>query len=286
VEREDGGVSGRFEGRRVLITGGARGQGRNHAVRFAREGADVAVLDIVSGAIETVEYPLPGPEELEETAALVEAEGGRALPLVADVRSLEQMEAAVDRTVDGFGGIDILVVNAGICTFGELASMSASTWQTMLDVNLTGAFNTVRAAVPRMYGSEAGRVVATASMAGRAGWENIGHYAASKWGLIGMVKSLALELAPRGITANVVCPSSVDTTMMKNEASYRLFRPDLENPTLEDALPAFQSVNVIPVPYAETDDISDAVLFLASEQARYITGATLSAAIGVNAKNV
>jgi SDR family mycofactocin-dependent oxidoreductase len=279
-------MSGRFEGRRVLVTGGARGQGRNHAVRFAREGADVAVLDIVSGAMETVEYPLPGPEELEETVGLVEAEGGRALPLVADVRSLAEMEAAVERTVEEFGGIDVLVVNAGICTFGELASMSSSTWQTMLDVNLTGAFNTVRAAVPQMYGSEAGRVVATASMAGRAGWENIGHYAASKWGLIGMIKSLALELAPRGITANVVCPSSVDTTMMKNEASYRLFRPDLENPTLEDALPAFQSVNVLPVPYAETDDISDAVLFLASEQARYITGATLSAAIGVNAKNI
>jgi len=279
-------MSGRFEGRRVLVTGGARGQGRSHALRFAREGADVAVLDIAAGEMETVPYPLAGREELEETAALVEAEGGRSLTLVADIRSLAQMEDAARRTVEAFGGIDVLVVNAGICTFGELASMSAETWGTMIDVNLTGAFNTVRAAVPHMYGSEAGRVVATASMAGRAGWENIGHYAAAKWGLIGMIKSLALELAPRGITANVVCPSSVDTTMMKNDASYRLFRPDLENPTLEDALPAFQSVNVIPVPYAEPDDISDAVLFLASEAARYVTGATLSAAVGVNAKNV
>jgi SDR family mycofactocin-dependent oxidoreductase len=279
-------VSGRFEGRRVLVTGGARGQGRNHAVRFAREGADVAVLDIAAGEMETVAYPLGTRAELEETAELVAAEGGRAEALVADIRSLDEMEAAVGQTVEAFGGLDILVVNAGICTFGELATMSAETWGTMIDVNLTGAFNTVRAAVPHMYGSEAGRVVATSSMAGRAGWENIGHYAAAKWGLIGMVKSLALELAPRGITANVVCPSSVDTTMMKNESSYKLFRPDLENPTLEDALPAFQSVNVLPVPYAETDDISDAVLFLASEQARYITGATLSAAIGVNAKNI
>jgi SDR family mycofactocin-dependent oxidoreductase len=279
-------VSGRFEGRRVLVTGGARGQGRSHALRFAREGADVAVLDLAVEEMETVAYPLASRAELEETAALVEAEGRRSLSLVADIRSLEQMEAAVAEAATAFGGLDVLVVNAGICTFGELASMSAETWGTMIDVNLTGAFNTVRAAVPEMYGSEHGRVVATASMAGRAGWENIGHYAASKWGLIGMIKSLALELAPRGITANVVCPSSVDTTMMKNEASYRLFRPDLENPTLEDALPAFQSVNVLPVPYAEPDDISDAVLFLASDQARYITGATLSAAVGVNAKNI
>ncbi|MBS1678908.1 MAG: mycofactocin-coupled SDR family oxidoreductase [Actinobacteria bacterium] len=270
----------------MLVTGAARGQGRNHAVRFAREGADVALLDLAVEEMETVAYPLGSRAELEETAALVKAAGRRVEVLVADVRSLAQMEEAVGRAVAAFGGLDVIVVNAGICTFGELATMSAETWGTMIDVNLTGAFNTVRAAVPHIYGSEAGRVVATASMAGRAGWENIGHYAAAKWGLIGMVKSLALELAPRGITANVVCPSSVDTTMMKNEASYKLFRPDLENPTLEDALPAFQSVNVLPVPYAEPDDISDAVLFLASDQARYITGATLSAAIGVNAKNI
>jgi NAD(P)-dependent dehydrogenase (short-subunit alcohol dehydrogenase family) len=164
--------------------------------------------------------------------------------------------------------------------------MDAETWNTMIDVNLTGAFNTIRAAVPPMVEAGFGRVVATSSMAGRAGWENIGHYAAAKWGLIGMVKSLALEVAPQGVTANIVCPSSVNTPMMKNEASYKLFRPDLEDPTLEDALPSFQSVNVIPVPYAETDDISDAVLFLCSEEAKYITGATLSAAIGANAKNV
>jgi SDR family mycofactocin-dependent oxidoreductase len=279
-------MSGRFQGRRVLVTGAARGQGRNHALRFAREGADVALLDLAAGSIESVPYPTGTAAELAETAALVEAEGRRALAIEADVRSLAAMEDAVARTVAELGGLDVLVANAGICSFGALAEMDEETWGTMIDVNLTGAFNTVRAAVPTMLEAGFGRIVATSSMAGRAGWENIGHYAAAKWGLIGMVKSLALEIAPHGLTANVVCPSSVDTPMMKNDASYRLFRPDLENPTLADALPAFQSVNVIPAPYAETDDISDAVLFLASEQARYITGATLSAAIGVNAKNV
>lgn len=279
-------MSGRFEGRKVLVTGAARGQGRNHAIRFAREGADVAVLDLAAGEIETVPYPIATAAELEETVALVEAEGRRALALTADVRSLEQMTAAAERAQAELGGIDVLVVNAGICTFGELAAMDEVTWKTMIDVNLSGAFNSVRAVVPAMIENGYGRVIATSSMAGRAGWENIGHYAAAKWGLIGMVKSLALEVAAHGITANVICPSSVNTPMMHNESSYRLFRPDLENPTMEDALPAFQSVNVLPVPYAETDDVSDSVLFLASEAAKYITGATLSPSTGVNAKNV
>ncbi|HTU15792.1 MAG TPA: mycofactocin-coupled SDR family oxidoreductase [Solirubrobacterales bacterium] len=277
---------GRFEGRRVLITGGARGQGRNHAVRFAREGADVAVLDIASTRIETVPYDIATPDDLEETVGLIEAEGRRGLAVQADVRSATETERAVARVIERFETIDVLVVNAGICTFGPIESMDESLWQTMLDVNLTGAFNSVRPVVPGMLENGYGRVIATSSMAGRAGWENIGHYAASKWGLIGMVKSLALEVANRGVTANIVCPSSVNTPMMHNEASYRLFRPDLEDPTMEDALPAFQSVNVLPVPYAETDDISDSVLFLASDEAKFITGATLSPSTGVNARNV
>lgn len=277
---------GRFDGRVVLITGGARGQGRNHAVRFAREGADVAVLDICSGRIETVPYDIAGEEELEATIRLVEDEGRRCLGVRADIRSAAEVEAAVERVLTEYGRIDVLAANAGICTFGPIETMEQELWQTMIDVNLTGAFNSVRAVLPSMLENGFGRIVATSSMAGRAGWENIGHYAASKWGLIGMIKSLALEVADRGVTANVVCPSSVNTPMMHNESSYRLFRPDLENPTMEDALPAFQSINVLPVPYAEPDDISDSVLFLASEDAKYITGATLSPSTGVNARNV
>jgi NAD(P)-dependent dehydrogenase (short-subunit alcohol dehydrogenase family) len=181
----------------------------------------------------------------------------------------------------------VLVANAGICTFGALVSMSAAVWKEMIDINLTGVFNVTRAVVPHIVAADrGGRVIATASMAGRAGWENIGHYAAAKWGIVGLIKSLALELAPHNITANVICPSSVNTTMMNNDASYRLFRPDLAAPTRDDALPAFASVNVIPAPFAEADDISDAVLFLASDEAWPITGATLSVAMGVNARNI
>jgi SDR family mycofactocin-dependent oxidoreductase len=272
---------GRFDGKVVLITGGARGQGRSHAARFAAEGADVVVCDLASGSLETVPYPLAGADDLEETQRL-----GAALALQADVRSAQDMERVVAATLEAFGRLDVLVANAGICTYGPLASMPPEQWQTMIDVNLTGVFNAVRAAVPPMIERGYGRIVATSSMAGRAGWENIGHYAASKWGVIGLVKSLALEVAPHGITANIVCPSSVNTPMMHNDAAYKLFRPDLEHPTREDALPAFASVNLIPEPYAEPDDISDAVLFLASDEARFITGATLSPAMGLSASNV
>jgi SDR family mycofactocin-dependent oxidoreductase len=268
----------RFEGKAVLITGGARGQGRAHAERFAAEGARVAVCDIASGSLETVPYPLATREELDQSTA--------ELALQADVRRAEDMERVVADVIEAFGRIDVLVCNAGICSFGPIGGMAPEVWQTTIDVNLTGVFNAVRAVAPEMVDRRYGRIVATASMAGRAGWENIGHYAASKWGVIGLIKSLALELAPRGVTANVVCPSSVNTTMMHNDAAYKLFRPDLEHPTREDALPAFASVNLIPEPYAEPSDISDAVLFLASDEARFITGATLSPSMGLSASNV
>lgn len=277
-----------FAGKVVFVTGAARGQGRSHALRFAAAGADVVLSDWdESRAITTVPYELPHHGELEQTARDVEGLGRRAVLAPADVRDLDALMAGASRAMEELGRIDILVANAGICTFGPLATMTPMLWQEMIDINLTGAFNTCRAVVPHIIaGARGGRVIATSSMAGRAGWENIGHYAAAKWGIIGLIKSLALELAPDNITANVICPSSVNTTMMNNEASYRLFRPDLDDPTRDDALPAFTSVNVIPVPYAEPDDISDGVLFLASDEAWPITGATLSISTGVNARNI
>jgi SDR family mycofactocin-dependent oxidoreductase len=271
-----------------MITGAARGQGRSHAVRFAAEGANVILCDWDGERpIETVPYPLPETAELEETATLVREAGGEALVCRADVRDGEAMQASAARGVERFGRLDVLVANAAICSFGPVATMSSTLWSETIDINLSGVFNSCRAAVPHMIaGAAGGRVIATSSMAGRAGWENIGHYAAAKWGIIGLIKSLALEVAPHRITANVICPSSVNTTMMMNDASYKLFRPDLESPTREDALPAFASVNVIPVPYAEPSDVSDGVLFLASDEAWSITGATLSISAGVNARNI
>jgi SDR family mycofactocin-dependent oxidoreductase len=281
-------VSPRFSGKVVFITGAARGQGRAHALRFAAEGADVVLCDLGGEPPPTTApYPLADGSALQRTADEVRQAGGRALACAADVRDLDALSRAAAQAVEELGRIDVLIANAAICTFHPLPSMPAEVWSETIDINLTGVFNACRAVVPHIIESGAGgRVIATASMAGRAGWENIGHYAAAKWGVIGLVKSLALELAPHRITANVICPSSVNTPMMNNDASYKLFRPDLPNPTREDALPAFASVNVIPVPYVEPDDVSDSVLFLASAEAHGITGATLSVAAGVNARNI
>ena len=276
----------RFDGKVAFITGAARGQGRSHALRFAAEGADVVLCDLGGDDLETVGYTLPTREDLEETKRLVEGIGRRALAFPVDVRDGEQLIDAADQALHAFGAIDVLVVNAAICTFSELAAMSRRVWDETVDVNLGGAFNTVRAVLPSMIERRSGSVVATASMAGRAGWEALGHYAASKWGLIGLIKSLALEVASYGITANVICPSGVNTPMANNERSFRLFRPDLENPTVDDVLPALAAMNVIPVPWVEPDDISDAVLFLASEEASGITGATLAVAAGASARNI
>lgn len=272
-----------LDGRVALVTGAARGQGRSHAVSLAAHGADIVALDIAA-SVPSAPYPLASPGDLAETVRLVEAQGRRAVAVRGDVRSTGDVARAVEAALDNFARLDILIANAGILSFGAISELSDEMWDDVIGTNLTGVFKCCRAAVEAM--SDGGRVVITSSMAGRSGWQNIGHYAASKWGVIGLAKSLAVEVAPRRITVNVVCPSSVNTPMMNNDAAYRLFRPDLDAPTLEDALPAFQEVNVQPVPYAEPSDISDAVLFLVSDDAHAITGSTLSVAAGVNARNI
>ena len=275
----------RLDGRVVFVTGGARGQGRSHALRLAAEGADVVLCDVLD-QLPTVPYPKSTAADLDETVRQVEAIGRRALGVVADVRDFDQVSSAVARGIDEFGRIDILLAQAGICTFGRIAEMDPQLWHEMIDTNLTGVFNAIRAALPGMVAQGYGRIIATSSMAGRAGWENIGHYAASKWGIIGLVKSVALEVAANGITANVICPSAVNTPMMLNRPSYQLFRPDIVDPTLDDALGAFTGVNVIPVPFVEPSEISAAVAFLASDEAAMISGAVLSVSAGVNTRNI
>jgi NAD(P)-dependent dehydrogenase (short-subunit alcohol dehydrogenase family) len=155
----------------------------------------------------------------------------------------------------------------------------------MIDTNLTGVFHAMRAVLPTMIEQRSGRIVVTSSMAGKLGFANVGHYVAAKWGVIGLAKSAAIEVAPHGVTVNVICPTNVATDMIQNSAAYKLFRPDLENPTQEDAMPGFQSLNPIPVPWVEPVDISNAMAFLCSDDARYITGETLAVAAGFNASN-
>jgi SDR family mycofactocin-dependent oxidoreductase len=275
---------GRFDGKTVFITGGARGQGRSHAVAFAREGADIVVCDAVA-PIDTVPYDLPTPDDLDETVRQVEDLDRRCVAEQADVRDRAAVESVVERGIAEFGKIDICLANAGIFTFSTIADMDDTTWNTMIDVNLTGVFHTLRAVLPSMREQGSGRIIATSSMAGKMGFANVGHYVATKWGVIGLVKSLAQEVAAEGITVNAICPTGVATTMIHNDAAYRLFLPDMENPTKEDAEPAFAGLNAIPIPWVEVEDISNAMMFLASDDARYITGETLAVAAGQNATN-
>lgn len=273
----------RFAGKVVLITGAGRGQGRAHAVRFAREGASLVLCDTDCETIDSVPYPLAGAAGLAETERLVSAEGP-AVSCVVDVRSTEQVAAAVERAIETFGQIDVLVANAGIASISTVAEMSDAMWQDMIDINLGGVFKTIRAVVPHMVTRGYGRIVATSSVVGRQGAPNIGHYVAAKWGVIGLVKSVAIEVADKGVTVNAVCPTSVDTEMIQNEAFYRLFLPDHDEIRFEDVVDAYTALNPIPRPWLVPDDVSNAVLFLASDQATYITGEALPVALGWNAR--
>lgn len=271
---------GKLEGRVALITGGARGQGREHAVTFAREGADVVLVDVPRTVL-SVPYPLSDSADLAETVALVEAEGRRALAIEADVRDAQQMRDAVAAGLEAFGHLDIVVANAGIVTYHQLVAMDDQTWDDMIAVNLTGVANTLRAVLPHLIEREYGRIVVTSSQAGRRGVPNISHYAASKWGLIGLVKSVALETAPLlGITCNAVLPGAVDTPMMRHDEVYRTFAPDKPNPTVDDMEERLRQGNPMPVTWIDPVDISHAALHLATEQSRYISGAAIDVAVG------
>ena len=273
----------RFDGKVALVTGAARGQGRSHAVGFAREGADVVLCD-VDADLGTVPYGLARESDLDETVKLVEAAGGRALARIADVRDTAALDELVAAGIDRFGKIDVAAANAGIAGISTIAEMSDEAWANMIDINLTGVFKTLRAVSPHMAERGYGRIVATSSVVARQGSPNIAHYVAAKWGVLGLVKSLALELAESGVTVNAVCPTSVDTPMIQNEAFRDLFLPDRPDYTLADVEEAYTALNPIPIPWVQPEDITDAVLFLASDEARMVTGEALPVALGWNAR--
>ncbi len=268
-------------GRVALITGGARGQGRAHALALSAAGASVVVCDIAD-QISTVPYPMGTTADLNETVELVAKNGGTAHAMATDIRDPDQVERTVAETLDMFDRIDILVANAGICAFSPFGHISDQGWRDMIDTNLTGTFNCLRAVLGPMTTQGYGRVVATSSMAGRGGIQNLAHYCASKWGVIGLVKSFAIEVAGLGITANVICPSTVATPMVLNDATYELFCPDVEAPTLDDAKPRFLRGNRLGVPWCEPDVISKALLYLVTDEG-YVTGTTLEVSLGTSA---
>jgi SDR family mycofactocin-dependent oxidoreductase len=275
--------TGKVDGRVAIITGGARGQGRAHAVALAREGADIVVAD-VPAPVGTIAYPTATAEDLAETVGLVEELGQRCLGVETDVRDPGQVGDLVQAAVSEFGRVDILVANHGVCSYSELKDMSDEVWEDVIDVNLTGSFNVARAVVPLMRERRYGRIVFVASGLARQGMQSCGHYVASKWGILGLTKSLALELATEGITVNAVLPTTVNTAMIRNDAFYRLFRPDLENPTVDDVTPILNQLNPQGIPWVEPEAVSYGVLFLVADEAQFMTGGGLDVGAGWNAR--
>ncbi|HEY3716738.1 MAG TPA: mycofactocin-coupled SDR family oxidoreductase [Jatrophihabitantaceae bacterium] len=265
----------RLAGKIAFVTGAARGQGRSHAVRLAEEGADIIAVDIAS-QIDTVPYPMATPEDLAQTVKEVEALDRRIVASRVDVRDYDALKAVLDDGVARLGRLDIVSANAGIVSFGRAEDLTEQTWQDMLDVNLTGVWHTAKAAIPHLRAAGGGSIIITSSGAGLKGQANTGHYVAAKHGVVGLMKTLANELAPDLIRVNTVNPGSVDTEMIQNQGTYHLFMPDHPGEiTRADVAPVFQGVNALPVPWMEPVDISNAVLFLASDEARYITGVAL-----------
>ena len=265
---------GLLDGKVAFITGAARGQGRSHALTLAREGADIIAVDICRQA-ETVPYPMATADDLAETVKEVEALDRRIIASEVDVRDLAALTAAVNDGVAELGRLDIVLANAGISTPAPTLEMDELVWDEMIEINLTGQWKTIRAAVPHIIaGGRGGSVVITSSLAAIYANENTAHYSAAKAGLIMLMKVLAKELGPQSIRVNTIHPTTVATDMILNEPTYRLFRPDLENPTREDFEVAARTLNKLPIAAIEPTDISNAILYLVSDAGRYVTGTT------------
>jgi SDR family mycofactocin-dependent oxidoreductase len=264
--------SGRVAGKRILITGAARGMGRSHALRLAEEGADLILVDICQSLPE-IEYPLATADDLAETGRLVTAVGGRCVIRIADVRDEDELRKAVDDGVSEFGGLDGAVANAGVLTVAPWDRTTLDDWRTVLDVNLIGVWNTCAAAIPHLLDQGGGSLVNISSAGAVKGFPLQMPYTAAKYGVVGLTLSLANELAAQNVRVNTVLPTGCPTGMMPSS-----FGPILgeERP---DLIPIF--VNAMPTPAVEPVDVSNAVLFLISDESRYVTGLQFKVDAGV-----
>ncbi len=278
-------MPGRVEGKVAFITGAARSQGRSHAVRLAQEGADVIAVDLC-GPVETIElYPPATEEDLAETVRQVEALDRRIVAAKADVRDTAALQAALDDGIAQLGRVDIVLANAGVFEIRPALELTDRAWQEMIDVNLTGVWNTCKVALPHLVeGGRGGAIVITSSTAGLKGVPNTVHYTAAKHGVVGIMRTLANEFAPHSIRVNSVHPTGVDTVMIQNPRTWGLFTPGDPEPSREKAEPVFQATNALPVPWLDPVDISNAILFLVSDEARYVTGVTLPVDAGFTVK--
>ena len=257
----------------VVVTGAARGMGRAHCERFADEGADVIAIDIPAAA-----------DELRDTATEVEKRGRRRVAAMADVADFAALTAAVEAGVAELGRLDVIVANAGIYPAGAPTwELTEELWRRTLDVNLTGVWHTVRAGLTH-FGDHGGSIILISSTNGLRGTANTAHYTSSKHAVVGLARTLANELGERGIRVNTVHPGAVATTMILNDVTVRQLRPDLEKPTIDDAAEALTARHLLPVPWVEPVDIANAVVFLASDEGRYITGTQLVVDAGLLAR--
>jgi SDR family mycofactocin-dependent oxidoreductase len=265
---------GRVDGKVVFITGAARGQGRSHAIRLAEEGANIVAVDICA-PIASMRYPLATPEDLQQTVKEVEATGRKIIARQADVRDRSQLKATIDEALSHFGKVDVVVANAGICPMEDPSLCEG--FVDVTDVDLIGVMNTVAVSLPHLQsgasiivtGSTAGMMEGTTENLGASG--GVG-YAWAKQVIVRYVEVLALQLAPHMVRLNAIHPTNCDTHLLQNDDIYRAFRPDLENPTKEDAKLAFPAMQAMPIPWIDPVDVSHLVTFLASDESRYITG--------------
>jgi SDR family mycofactocin-dependent oxidoreductase len=262
----------KLAGKVAFITGAARGQGRSHAVKLAETGASLILSDSLGG-VRTSPIEVSGPADLEETVRLAEKAGAQVVAQQADVRNSAELDAVAAEGLRAFGKIDIVIANAGIWSFGATWELGDDQWQEMIDINLTGVWRTVKATVPSMLARDGGgSVILISSMCGLAGFNGLAHYVAAKHGVVGLMKVLAQELGPRSIRVNSICPTNVNTPMFDNPHVRGVFVPDQENPSLESYLAAASAIHALPTAFVEPEDISNAVLYLASDDSRFVTG--------------
>jgi len=268
---------GLLDGKVAFVTGAARGQGRSHARRLAEEGADIIAIDACATP-DWLSYPLATEADLAQTVKVVESLDRRIVARRADVRDLGAVRAALAAGVAELGGrLDIVCANAAIISQpGPTWEIDLGQWRELVDVTLTGVFVTVKAAIPHMIAAgNGGCVVLTSSGAALISGAGLADYKAAKAGVLSLTRTLACELAGHFIRVNAICPTAVDTPMIQNERLYRLFRPDLDNPGKEDVKAGFQAMNLLPIPWIDPVDVSNAIVWLASDAARYVTGVTL-----------
>lgn len=274
---------GRMDGKVAFVTGAARGQGRSHAVRLAEEGADIIAVDLCS-QLETVPYPMSTPEDLQETAEAVERLDRRIVARQADVTDFDSLHSAVEAGMSEFGRLDVVCANAGISTQALTWELTEQQWSEMIEVNLGGVWRTTKATVPRLIEQDqGGSIILTGSTASLKGFAGVPHYSAAKHGVVGLMRALVNEVSRYNIRVNTVIPTSCNTPMIQNDAMRELFGVTPEAP-IEDFQAAFQAMHTLPVPWVEPVDISNAVIWLASDESRFVTGDIVQVDAGFHTK--